>query len=58
MTTNMVRESAKIYEFPVRNTQKLREMREREEMASRVVSGFGSWYHEEAIRESDDTRPQ
>ncbi|MGF0538856.1 DUF2735 domain-containing protein [Agrobacterium sp. ES01] len=60
MTTNIVRESATIYEFPVKNPQKLREMRERQRMASLYVmeSGCGSWYHEDAIREADETRKQ
>ncbi|MBO3761192.1 DUF2735 domain-containing protein [Ciceribacter sp. L1K23] len=60
MTTNMVRESAKIYEFPVRNAQRLREMQARQALAGRVIieSGCGSWYHEEAIREDQETRKQ
>lgn len=59
MTTNMVRESAKIYEFPIRNLQKLREMHERN--APRPViyeSGSASWYHEEAIREAENAHKQ
>lgn len=60
MTTNMVRESAKILEFPVRNIQKLREMRERDARMRPVIieSGCGSWYHEEAIREAEEARKQ
>ncbi|NML72859.1 DUF2735 domain-containing protein [Rhizobium sp. S-51] len=60
MTTNMVRESAKILEFPVRNIQKLREMRERDARMHPVImeSGCGSWYHEEAIREAEEARKQ
>jgi|GEM_PF-2173139 Protein of unknown function (DUF2735). len=61
MTTDMVRESAKIYEFPVRNPQRVREMQARQLLAGRVIieSGCGSWYHEEAIREErESTRTQ
>lgn len=60
MTTNMVRESAKILEFPVRNIQKLMEMREREARARPVImeSGCGGWYHQEAIREAEEARKQ
>lgn len=59
MTTDMVRESAKIYEFPVRNLKRLNEMRERA-AAKPVIyeSGSASWYHEEAIREADEARKQ
>ncbi|UJW74408.1 MULTISPECIES: DUF2735 domain-containing protein [unclassified Rhizobium] len=59
MTTNMVRESAKIYEFPVRNLQRLEEMRLRA-AAKPVIyeSGAASWYHEEAIREAEEARKQ
>ncbi len=60
MTTNMVRESAKILQFPVRNIQMRMEMREREERLRPVIyeSGAGSWYHEEAIREAEEARKQ
>lgn len=60
MTTNMVRESAKILQFPVRNIQKLMEMRERDGRSRPVIyeSGAGSWYHEDAIREAEDARKQ
>lgn len=61
MTMNMVRESAKIYEFPVKNAQRLRELQARQALAGRVIleSGSGSWYHEEAIREErESTRKQ
>lgn len=59
MTTSLGRESAKIYEFPIRNTQRLRELRERSTPAPVIFeSGAASWYHEEAIREADDTRKQ
>lgn len=60
MTTNTVRESAKIYEFPVRNAQRVREMQARQMLAGRVIleSGCGSWYHEEAIREERETKKQ
>ncbi|MCJ7993644.1 DUF2735 domain-containing protein [Rhizobium cremeum] len=60
MTTNMVRESAKILQFPVRNIQMRMEMREREERSRPVIyeSGAGSWYHEEAIREAEEARKQ
>ncbi len=59
MTTNMVRESAKIYQFPVRNLQKINEMRERA-MVRPVIyeSGSASWYHEDAIREAEEARKQ
>lgn len=60
MTTNMVRESAKIYEFPVKNAKRLQEMHERQKLASIVIMecGSGSWYHEEAIREAEEARKQ
>lgn len=59
MTTSLGRESAKIYEFPIRNTQRLRELRERNTPKPLIFeSGSASWYHEEAIREADDTRKQ
>ncbi|GEO84051.1 MULTISPECIES: DUF2735 domain-containing protein [Alphaproteobacteria] len=57
MTTNMVRESAKILEFPVRNIQKLREMQQRERPVI-IESGCGSWYHQEAIREAEEAPKQ
>ena len=54
MTTNMVRESAKIYEFPVRDLARLNAMRERQTPKPVIYeSGSASWYHEEAIREAD-----
>jgi hypothetical protein len=59
MTTNIVRESAKIYEFPVRDAARLNAMRER--MTPKPViyeSGSASWYHEEAIREAEQARKQ
>lgn len=59
MTTSLGRESAKIYEFPIRNTQRLREMRERNSQPPVIYeSGAGSWYHEDAIREADEGRKQ
>lgn len=58
MTTNMVRESAKILEFPVRNIQKLMEMREREGRARPVIVECGNWYHQEAIREMEEAPKQ
>lgn len=60
MTTNMVRELAKILQFPVRNVQKMMEIRERDGRSRPVIyeSGAGSWYHEEAIREVDEARKQ
>ncbi|OLP44281.1 DUF2735 domain-containing protein [Rhizobium oryziradicis] len=59
MTTSLGRESAKIYEFPIRNAQKLREMRERNKPAPVIYeSGSASWYHEDAIREAEETRKQ
>ncbi|HBF29637.1 DUF2735 domain-containing protein [Rhizobium sp.] len=59
MTTSLGRESAKIYEFPIRNAQKLRELRERNSKTPLIFeSGSASWYHEAAIREADDTRKQ
>ncbi|ACM37398.1 DUF2735 domain-containing protein [Allorhizobium ampelinum] len=59
MTTGLGRESAKIYEFPVHNTQRLREMRERN-LHKQVIleSGAASWYHEAAIREAEDALKQ
>lgn len=59
MTTNVVRESAKIYEFPVRNLQRLEEMRLRAAVKPVIYeSGAASWYHEEAIREAEEARKQ
>jgi len=60
MTTNMVRETATILKFPVRNGQKLREMQERESRARPLImeSGCGGWYHQEAIREAEEARKQ
>jgi Protein of unknown function (DUF2735) len=59
MTTSLGRETAKIYEFPIRNAQRLREMRERNTPAPLICeSGAGSWYHEAAIREADESRKQ
>lgn len=60
MTTNMVRESATILKFPVRNGQKLREMQERDSHSRPLVmeSGCGGWYHQEAIREAEEARKQ
>ncbi|SMD02957.1 DUF2735 domain-containing protein [Rhizobium sp. RU36D] len=59
MTTNMVRESAKIYQFPVRNLQKINEMRERATARPVIYeSGSASWYHEDAIREAEEARKQ
>ncbi|MGL3604979.1 DUF2735 domain-containing protein [Rhizobium sp. G187] len=59
MTTNMVRESAKIYEFPVRDAARIKAMRERQ-TAKPVIyeSGSASWYHEAAIREAERTPKQ
>lgn len=54
MTTNMVRESAKIYEFPVRDAARLQAMRDRQAVRPVIYeSGSASWYHEEAIREAE-----
>jgi hypothetical protein len=54
MTTNMVRESAKIYEFPVRDAARLKALRERQAPKPVIYeSGSASWYHEEAIREAE-----
>lgn len=59
MTTNMVRESAKILAFPVRDLRRLREMAERDSARPVILeSGCGSWYHEEAIREAEEARKQ
>jgi hypothetical protein len=59
MTTNLVRESAKIYQFPVRNLQKINEMRERANPRPVIYeSGSASWYHEDAIREAEEARKQ
>ncbi|MBB4952802.1 hypothetical protein H4S14_000844 [Agrobacterium vitis] len=59
MTVSLGRETAKIYEFPLRNTQRLREMRERNSPKPVIYeSGSASWYHEDAIREADETRKQ
>ncbi|QLF68294.1 DUF2735 domain-containing protein [Peteryoungia desertarenae] len=59
MTTNMVRESAKIYEFPVRDAARLKAMRERQTARPVIYeSGSASWYHEEAIREAEKTSKQ
>jgi len=59
MTISLGRETAKIYEFPLRNTQRLREMRERNSPKPVIYeSGSASWYHEDAIREADETRKQ
>jgi hypothetical protein len=50
----MVRESAKIYEFPVRDLARLNAMRERQTPKPVIYeSGSASWYHEEAIREAE-----
>lgn len=59
MTTDMVRESAKILLFPVRDVTRLREISERA-MPRPVIyeSGAGTWYHEEAIREAENAQKQ
>jgi hypothetical protein len=50
----MVRESAKIYEFPVRDAARLKAMRDRQAPKPVIYeSGAASWYHEEAIREAE-----
>ena len=55
MTMNTVRETAKIYEFPVKNQRRLDEMRLREMLVRPTIyeSFGGSWYHEEALREAE-----
>ncbi|MBP1848605.1 DUF2735 domain-containing protein [Rhizobium halophytocola] len=60
MTTETVRETAKIYEFPIRSQRRLDDMRTREIAGRPVIyeSCAGSWYHEDAIREADKTRKQ
>lgn len=58
MATNIVRESAKIYEFPVRNIQRLKDAHESRPRPLIYDSGCGSWYHEEAIREEEEARKQ
>ncbi|MFN7010592.1 MAG: DUF2735 domain-containing protein [Allorhizobium sp.] len=60
MTTNLVRESATILQFPVRNLQKLRDIQERERRARPIImeSGCGGWYHQEAIREAEEAHKQ
>jgi Protein of unknown function (DUF2735) len=59
MTTNMVRESAKIYEFPVRDLARLKALRERQSPKPVIYeSGSASWYHEEAIRDAERTPKQ
>ncbi|MDH6269893.1 hypothetical protein M2360_005325 [Rhizobium sp. SG_E_25_P2] len=56
MTTGMIRESAKIYQFPKRN---IRDPRLGAGLPKVVImESGGSWYHEDAIREDDDTRKQ
>jgi hypothetical protein len=59
MTSNSYRESAKIYQFPAGGRAAMRSGRplvkpidELAVDATRAVVG-GSWYHEEAIRETD-----
>jgi len=62
MTTNVHRESAKIYTFPARGRyagpSAERKAADDRMTPSRTVSAaLGSaWYHEEALRESDRTR--
>lgn len=57
MATIIVRESAKIYEFPVRNIQRLKDPREGRPRPL-IYDSCGSWYHEDAIREEEEARKQ
>ena len=59
MTTNMVRESAKILQFPVRNLQRLA-ISQGESLQRPVIfeSSFDSWFQEQANREVEDKRHQ
>lgn len=56
MTTGMIRESATIYQFPKRN---IRDQRFGANLPKVVIMESGaSWYHEDAIREAEETRKQ
>ncbi|MEX0406548.1 DUF2735 domain-containing protein [Aquibium sp. LZ166] len=59
MVTDFARPSARIYQFPV-SAEARREVRERRSERSKPLAASpaapafgGSWYHEEAIRETD-----
>lgn len=59
MTADMVRHTATIIQFPLRDLTKRKEMRDRQAAAPVIYeSGSASWYHEDAIREADETRKQ
>ncbi len=62
MTTNTRRESATIYQFPARGRfasaathEEWRASNNPATQRAQVVSG-GAWYHEEALREADESR--
>jgi hypothetical protein len=56
MATSFQRESATIYEFPLRGRfAAKREEAERAAAAPRVVFGSG-WYHDEAIQDAERAR--
>ncbi|MCM2291126.1 DUF2735 domain-containing protein [Allorhizobium sp. BGMRC 0089] len=59
-TTSLGRVEAKIYQFPIQNPEKLRQMRERMNKVTPVIyeSGSASWYHEDAIREAENEPKQ
>ncbi|MGG7519032.1 DUF2735 domain-containing protein [Allorhizobium undicola] len=56
MTTSFSQPTAKIYEFPLYLAQKRRQAPDVKARPVIIESACGSWYHEEAIREADDTR--
>ncbi len=61
MTTSMDRASAKIYQFPLRGRFAANNGGE-DKFAAKIAMpyatkiAFGSWYHEEAIREAEHAR--
>jgi hypothetical protein len=57
MATVETQQTAKIYQFPKKN---VRESRDGAAIPRLIIyeSGAGSWYHEDAIREAEETRKQ
>ncbi|MDQ0454409.1 DUF2735 domain-containing protein [Rhizobium paknamense] len=59
MTTSLSGETAKIYQFPLHRIDRNRRgLVETKPQPVIYESGSGSWYHEEAIREADESRKQ
>lgn len=60
MATSFHSETAKIYEFPIRGRKTAADYQDRKSdlglQKSYPIEFGGSWYHEEAIRETDQPR--